>query len=245
MSELSDKALDAIKDSVRAEILKDSNGNEYSAKALTLIRPPKIPAPGVTKVATLTGFVDYILHHKDKKGEEDPAIVVIGGPTTACLYSEPFGFHKQETLFCHAAFEELLGTSFRFGQFYAQEEFIIGLQSLFEPTPTRNEILQLIATIKKDSGAEWTDDGVSQTVTAKAGVALVKPQQVPNPVILQPFRTFREIEQPESPFILRIRDGQRGPEAALYEGDGGRWKLTAIQRIKEYLEDKIKLPIIA
>ncbi len=244
MSELSDKALGDIKDSVRAEIIKDLAGNEYATKSITRLEPPKLYAPNTVNLATLTGLVEFCINHKEQKGPEDPAVIYIAGPTVVNLYSEPFGPQKQRTYFVKCAFEELLGTSFKFGQFYEKEAFNIGLQSLFEPTPERDEILALISSIKKDSSAEWTDNGVSQSVIAKTGIARVGEAKVPNPVLLSPFRTFREIEQPVSPFILRIRDSD-GPECALYEGDGGRWKLIAIQTIKEYLEDKINLPIIA
>ena len=33
---------------------------------------------------------------------------------------------------------------------------------------------------------------------------------VPNPVKLRPYRTFAEIEQPESSYVFRIKDGDRG-----------------------------------
>ena len=62
-------------------------------------------------------------------------------------------------------------------------------------------------------------------------------------VTLKPFRTFREIEQPESEFILRYQN-RNGIEAALFEGDGGCWKLDAILRIKEWLSDKTEIPVI-
>ena len=56
---------------------------------------------------------------------------------------------------------------------------------------------------------------------------------VPNPVALVPFRTFIEVEQPESKFVFRVKDG---PQMGLFEADGGEWRLAAMLRIKEYLE---------
>ena len=50
---------------------------------------------------------------------------------------------------------------------------------------------------------------------------------------LRPFRTFQEVEQPESEFLLRMdEEGNIG----LFEADGGMWKLTARQTIKAFLE---------
>lgn len=63
--------------------------------------------------------------------------------------------------------------------------------------------------------------------------------QVPNPVILAPYRTFPEIEQPLSKFIFRMKN-DRGPEAALFEADGKAWRNKAIRDIKEYLEKALE-----
>jgi hypothetical protein len=243
---ISDKTIEQLQGAVKVEILTDKAGNEYATKGIIHIEPPMLPAPKTVNMATLTGLVDFCKKHESKTGEEDPAVIYIATPTTVNLYSEPFGLQKQRTYFAKAAFEELLGTSFRFGQYYEQEEFIIGLQSLFEPTPQRAEVLKVIGTIKENQVREFSDDGVTQSVSAKAGVALVNEVPVPNPVILRPYRTFREIEQPESPFILRAKQGKgEKPVCALFEADGGKWKLEAMLKIKEYLEDRVILPIIA
>jgi hypothetical protein len=217
---------------------------------LFLMKPEKepretLPAPGKLGVFTLTGLVDFCLRNAAKKGAEDPAIVHIMGPNCVTLASEPFGPTLQRTEFITASFESLLGSSFKFGEYYDQESFIVGLQSLFEPTPARGDVLKVIGTIKENQVRSFADDGVTQSVAASAGQVLVAEVQVPNPVYLKPYRTFREIDQPESPFILRVRPGKERPQCALFEADGGRWKLTAIQLIKEYLEDKIQLPIFA
>ena len=55
-------------------------------------------------------------------------------------------------------------------------------------------------------------------------------------VPLRPFRTFQEVEQPESEFLLRMdEEGNIG----LFEADGGMWKLTARQTVKAFLEAKL------
>lgn len=46
-----------------------------------------------------------------------------------------------------------------------------------------------------------------------------------------PFRTFLEVEQPESEFLLRV-DAEKG--IGLFEADGGIWKLEAKRNIAEY-----------
>ena len=76
------------------------------------------------------------------------------------------------------------------------------------------------------------DNGVTQEVSVRRGVAL-KEQQTVQPIVhLQPYRTFLEVVQPASDFLLRIdKDGH----PALYEADGGAWKLEAKRSIAAYL----------
>ena len=60
--------------------------------------------------------------------------------------------------------------------------------------------------------------------------------QVKPRVTLRPFRTFLEVAQPESEFILRLND--RG-EINLIGADGGAWKLEAVRNIAAYFEEKL------
>lgn len=121
---------------------------------------------------------------------------------------------------------------FDFGRWIDSENFIIKLQSCFEKNKDRDVMLKIVGNIKEENVNTFGDDGVSQSVVAKTGVATVADVIVPNPVVLKPFRTFIEVDQPESEFIFRM---QNGPKCALFEADGGAWKLTAMKRIKSYL----------
>ena len=55
-------------------------------------------------------------------------------------------------------------------------------------------------------------------------------------VNMQPFRTFLEVEQPESVFLLRL-DGNGN--VGLFEADGGVWKLEDTRNISAYFEQKL------
>ena len=82
---------------------------------------------------------------------------------------------------------------------------------------------------------------MTQKATIKTGISTVGDAIVPNPVTLRPFRTFVEVEQPESSFVFRMRQGDgRGVECAVYEADGGAWKNEAMESVKEYLKEGLK-----
>lgn len=53
---------------------------------------------------------------------------------------------------------------------------------------------------------------------------------------LRPFRTFLEVEQPVSEFLLRLDDDGN---VGLFEADGGMWQQTAKASIAAYFEDKL------
>lgn len=153
-----------------------------------------------------------------------------------------FGRAEQRKTFARAMAEAVLTNSnFSFGNFYDCETFVIKLLSLFEAHDGRAAVLKIVGNIKEENVRNASDDGVTQTVTAKAGIVRVEEVDVPNPVYLAPFRTFREVTQPLSPFVLRMKQGRDGglPTVALFEADGGKWKLDAIAFIKEYLSKSL------
>lgn len=123
-----------------------------------------------------------------------------------------------------------------------QQSAIIELRSRFLPTPDSEYLLNLISRINNEQGVQSTDNGVSQTVTAKSGVSLMTTETVKPRLTLCPFRTFREVVQPESEFILRLDDKGR---IGLFEADGGIWKMEAKSNIAEYLETNLQTDIEA
>lgn len=118
-----------------------------------------------------------------------------------------------------------------------QAEAIIELRSRFIPTEDSDYLINLISRINNDQGVKTEDNGVSQTVVVKQGVSLAATEEVKQRLTLQPFRTFREVPQPESEFILRLNpDGDIG----LFGADGGIWKMEAKDSIKAYFEKQLE-----
>lgn len=123
------------------------------------------------------------------------------------------------------------------GKFTAIEEFIVGLQTRFALSDDRTQVLRLLSNVKHETVKTSQDDGMTQVVQAKAGVVLQQEVPVPNPVTLTPYRTFREVTQPSSLFVLRVNSGRAGglPEVGLFEADGGAWRLLAVEAIRDWL----------
>lgn len=184
------------------------------------------------KVSTLTGFVDYIKANIDKL--EGKLLVQVKSYDEVRLYS-PLNKDRNRELYVVA--DAILPENIRYEQFLDTERFNIMLQSGFVDNEDKKIILKYTGLVQDEAVKSTGDDGVSQQVTIKTGVASVGQAVVPNPVTLAPYRTFPEIEQPESKFIFRM---QEGPRAALFEADGGAWRNKAILSIKEYLVEELK-----
>lgn len=111
---------------------------------------------------------------------------------------------------------------------------MIALKSKFVPTDELNELVKLLGTITEENRTAISDDGFTQSVNVKQGIALIGNKAV-NPIVkLKPFRTFVEVDQPESEFLIRLR---QGGEVALFEADGGAWKLEARHNVAENLRE--------
>ena len=179
----------------------------------------------VLTVSTLTGLVDYIKSDLDKLPEK--LLIQVISPREVALYS-PLNADREREQYISA--EAILPDNVVYDRFIGTEQFNIMLQSAFVDVGTKSALLKYTGLIQDEAVKTIGDDGVSQQVTVKTGVASVGQAIVPNPVELAPYRTFPEVEQPISKFIFRM---QEGPRAALYEADGGAWRNKAILSIKE------------
>lgn len=214
-------------ESMEPKIL-EINGDTYCDKQLT--RYHRFPFAEAINVNTLTALVDYIKGKPDEL--RDSMILHVESPTTVRLYSGLINERDRESLIR----TEAIVNEFHFDSPYDQERFLIELQANFLETPDLLTIMQVAGNIQAGTTANYDDDGVSQKTTIKTGIANKTDVIVPNPVKLRPYRTFAEIEQPESSYVFRIMDTDRGPAFKLVEADGGLWKNGTMQKIKEYLE---------
>lgn len=206
----------------KSEIHRE-NGQIYSDKHLHLV---EVPTACPFEVNTLSSLISYLKSNFDSS---EAVIVHIASPTEVTIKSSING-DKNRDYFIKA---KALIPEVYFDNWYDSEKFNIKLQSCFVKNDDRDVMLKVIGNIKEEDVKTFGDNGVSQSVTAKVGVATVGQVEVPNPVVLKPYRTFVEVDQPESEFIFRMKNG---PSCALFEADGGAWKLQAMANIKEYLQ---------
>ncbi len=116
------------------------------------------------------------------------------------------------------------------------ESAIIELRSAFVPNEGTDYLLDLLSRICKEEGVTSEDNGVSQTVSARRGISLKNYEKLRTRIPLIPYRTFTEIKQPESEFILRLGEDTK---VGLIGADGGRWRMTAKEHIKAFFEEAL------
>jgi hypothetical protein len=216
---------------------KDFFGRTYTPDHLVRIDRPDETEPAALKFHTLQGIVDYL----DNEVPDD-AIIQIGNPGLVEILGpiQPENYNKR---FCYAM-ADLSMNQFDFGRFLAKENFIISLQAQFIKDEDSQMLLSGVGSIINDVATRDDDDGVSQRVQVRVGISLKDDVKIPNPVKLRPFRTFVEVEQPASNFVFRVRNNN-GLELALFEADGGAWKLEAIGNIVNWLNARTTCPIYA
>lgn len=205
---------------------------EYSDKQLHKIEPPSFQG---FNTSTLKSIVDYIQREPDNL--DDRYIIHIDSPTRVVLTTSEDLPHRNRHQVIVAKADL---PSITFGSYMDVEHFIIQMQAKFLQTTDAFDLMRFVGNVKEEAVKSTSDDGISQTVTARAGIVKVEEVVVPNPVTLAPYRTFIEVPQPTSQFVFRM---QSGPKMALFEADGGAWRNQAMQNIQMYFEEALAVQI--
>ncbi len=121
------------------------------------------------------------------------------------------------------------------------EEALIALRIRFQATPDTEYAQKLLSDITTGSKVTYNDNGVATSVVTRKGVDLQSNTAIRPIIHLRPYRTFQEVEQPESQFLIRINERA----ITFVEADGGMWKLTARNTVKAYLMEALAAEVAA
>lgn len=231
------EAMEKFKEMTHPPVV-EIDGQSYRKNNYSLVTEPM---PEVLEAVTLTSIVDYL---KNKIDDRDPGnlYIHIADHQTVTLNSHITSTMQRPVVVRARA----LTNNFKFGNPYNYDAFAIAMRSQFQQTEDKTYILNLISSLSAGSSKTLKDDGVSQTVHARAGISLKEEVSVKNPVFLQPFRTFPEVEQPKSEFLFRMKQQADEILFSLHECDGSAWKLEAIQNIAVFFSTEMPhMPVIA
>ncbi len=212
-------------------------GITMSDKQLHKVKRPMAQPMGSSSLASI---VSYMSMCNDMLTDIGPLVIHITGYDKVLLRSSLSGDHRERESYVQT---ELNLERFQFERYMSVERFIINLQSKFVPDDMTAAILSVVGNITEHAEKITGDDGITQAVTTKQGIAKVGHSVLPRRIPLKPFRTFSEIDQPESEFILRIKGFKEGeqPQCGLFGADGGAWKEKAVNNIAGYFDDALGL----
>ena len=209
------------------------NGRTYTNKGLV---PVAEPLPEKLTLNTLTGLADYIQIGTDGLENSESIMLHVVDELTVQLIDPLTDEFLRRPVRAQAQADPC---RFRFDNWYTLEAFNIALQSQFVDSPQMAELLKVTGNVTNDTSVTLKDDGVSQEVAAKSGIVTVKNVVLPRQIELKPFSTFAEVDQPARNFVFRMRKNDGEVACALFESDGGRWKLTAIETIRDWLKERL------
>lgn len=207
----------------------DIHGDTYSDRELVRVAP-HIDRPARISVSSLDSIVQLVCHELDMFTNL-PVFIRAEDARAVSVFTTYDDVMARDNLYR----AECDVPGFRDG-FREYEQAIIELRSRFAPGSGVDYLLDLLSRISKDNGVTTSDNGVSQTVEARQGVSLRTMVAVKPRVALRPYRTFLEVEQPESEFLLRLDDNGN---VGLFEADGGMWRQTAKASILAYFEARL------
>jgi hypothetical protein len=142
------------------------------------------------------------------------------------------------TKIVHAA-TPILPKDFPFGSPMDPEMFIIKASDFFDRDDNYKSMIAALSCITDVQETVTSDDGMTQTVTYKSGINRKDSGKLEPFVTLRSFRTFREVEQPQDTYLIRLSKGNDGPLVALYEASGYRWKQSCSKAVHKYIKDRV------
>lgn len=213
------------------------DGQTYSDNRLHYIGP-HVDRPDPIAVAGLDSIVKLVKAELPKVDPDMlPVYIQVKSEKDVQVFTSTDKYMQRNHLY--SAFCDVPGFKDGYREY---EKAIIELRSRFAPGDGVTYLLDLLSRISKENNVTTSDNGVTQQVEARTGVSLKAMVEVKPRVALCPYRTFLEVQQPESEFLVRLdRDGNVG----LFEADGGAWKLKAKENIEWYFRLDLKEEIEA
>ena len=221
---------------IQGRTYKVLNGKDEEVR----VRDPHKPQSKT--IFTLQGLVDFIKADVDNifQNKDFRYIVSVMSPERVTIVSPLIGQDNERHVVAECEYH---ADRIPFGAKMVLDDFMVMMQTRFDDTENRAKLLAVVGNMTDEQTNNVADDGVTQRITVKRGTVTNGTLSIANPAYLQAIRTFPEVEQPESPFVLRVTSSDKANDTptmlALHECDGGAWKVSAVQTIGHFLKDAL------
>jgi len=206
----------------------DKGGVERHTKSGDVIRRPTLDRTSGNSLESVVEVVSKYGDILEIQCSIDRVLVTGILEDNSCFYT-----HK-----VHVA-TPILPKDFPFGSPMDPEIFIIKASDFFERDDNYKSMIAALSCITDVQETVTSDDGMTQTVTYKSGINRKDSGKLEPFVTLRSFRTFREVEQPQDTYLIRLSKGKDGPLVALYEASGYRWKQSCSEAVYKYIKDRV------
>ena len=210
---------------------KEVEGKLYADRPMELVR--KAVRAETVGFNTLDGLLEYVTGAEELVGKE--LFIHMEKPDRVSILGALDSYKGRET---YARATAMLPNQ-EFGRYMDQESFGIYLRTHFVHDETVDRLLAFAGTVTGEDVQVLTDDGVSQQVAVRTKVSGNQPAIAPNECMLRPYRTFYEVEQPDSPFVFRCKRCKDGIGFALFEADGRMWQYRALDGLHRYVSERM------
>lgn len=220
--------------------VKEIAGHTYliDGSSYEEIIPNPYPIPKTYGFSSLDGLVKMVRkEHTNITAAcdtDDVLFINVTSPTTVDVSTGLDGCNRRAMLY-HSGYE--FSRKWIGANWFEHEEAMIVLRSQFIQNEGTEYLLDFLSRVSDENSVSSDDNGMTQTVQVKKGIALNTREPVKPIVTLKPYRTFLEVDQPESAFLIRVRDGM---QVGIIEADGGMWRIAARRNIVAYLENELK-----
>lgn len=191
---------------------------------------PKIQHPDTLPLNSLDGLVKLVKTEAMKMAS--PLYITIPTHTKVVCFAQP----QEKDRWYRQYYYEAVATDVPGWEEETSMDFEraqVAMRTRFQETSDIPYLQKLLSEITLGAKVTRNDNGVATSIVTQKGVSLQENATIRPIVNLRPYRTFQEVEQPESAFLIRVDERS----IRFIGADGGMWKLKARQTIKEFLEN--------
>lgn len=189
---------------------------------------PELEYPDLITLNSLDALIQFV--KREALVANDVVFITIPNHETVCCFTEPIRELRSNRVYLYTAkATDVPGWASEVKMGF--EEAMIALRTRFSPTPDTDYALRLLSSITTGGKVTFNDNGVATSIVTQKGIALQENTEIRPIVRLSPYRTFQEVLQPESQFLIRVSERA----ITIVEADGGMWKLQARRNIMQFL----------
>jgi len=178
-------------------------------------------------VQTLQGIFGF--HHS--KDCPDLAFINIVSPTHMIGFGRVGENGRLQPLFTAQAKTK----EFPYGRPLSMEDFVLNVQVCFAESEDKTELLSAVSRVVQNSQVVQEDDGITQTLEIKSGIALKENKRISPVRNLEAYRSFPGFASPFAPFLFRAHKDEKGVKFSLTDMAGDNWIGATMEALRNEL----------